>query len=115
MRVGDVALQESVHDVQVHQSELQMTEGFGTGADNAEPQPLPQGDGTLVRAHDGVELHGVKSSGPGLRQAVLAKPEADAATVESGPHHVPRIGNVRAQAALVRLERVTIPAASSAT
>jgi len=38
---GDRALQESVHDVQVHQPALQMTERLWNCADDAEAQPLP--------------------------------------------------------------------------
>ena len=38
---GDLALQESVHDVQVHQPALQMTERLWNRADDAEAQPLP--------------------------------------------------------------------------
>lgn len=38
---GDLALQESVHDVQVHQPALQMTERLWNRADDAEGQPQP--------------------------------------------------------------------------
>src|SRR5215207_7895679 len=54
-----------------------MLEGFGNGSDDVKSKRLPKSHGTMIRFHDGVELHGGVSLLLSPRERVLAKGASD--------------------------------------
>src|SRR5262245_1987605 len=73
-------LQNLVHDEGVDESQSRMTESGWNSADDLEPHVLPETDGTLVRGHDQVVLHGPVPVRDGLHLRVLTHSRGDAFT-----------------------------------
>jgi hypothetical protein len=71
--LGALWLQEPKHDIDVHQPECLMPEGFGQRARNGEPKFLVQLNSCGVRTYDVVELHRDETSLLSLGEAVLDK------------------------------------------
>ncbi len=83
-----------------------MAEGAGEAADDLELETLPEADGTLVRGHDEVELHGAIAAGGGVAERVGAHGAGDAAAGGRRGRHVAAVGDVGAAAGLVGAEEV---------
>src|SRR5215469_9690515 len=81
-----------------------MAEGVGQPPDSRKTATFPQLDGALVGCDDEVELHGAETARPRCVERMHAHGECYAAAGCIGSGDVTAIGDVRAAAALIRLQ-----------
>src|ERR1700683_2635076 len=84
-----------------------MSKRRGYAADDIKSETLPQVNGTLVRSDHKIELHRVEAAPTSVIQRVRAHGTGHAASRRRWGSDVAAVGDVRATAALIRLQKVS--------
>ena len=99
-----------MHDVNVGRPERRVTERARHRADDRETVALPELHGGRVRGDDEVELHRGETGAARFVHRVLAHRRGDALAACVGGDHVAAVGDVIAEARLVRRQQIAADA-----